>query len=154
MTHSTNRLLACGALMVTLLTAACSQKNEEAPVVSSDQTTKAPPQQAQEQPPANEFTEIEGYKFKLEPDVQADGVAHLDFYVRDMAGKHVKGVTGDFKITKPDGSKAELPIQEESPHDHYHGMLKLDQPGEYLIVAQVSVADKKLNPRFSFIRKQ
>lgn len=154
MKRLTKRLVASSALITALLTAACSPKQEPTPVVSSEQTATDQQQQSkQQQPPATEFIEIEGYKFKLEPDVQADGVAHLDFYVRDMAGKHVKGVTGDFKITKPDGTKADLPIKEEPPHDHYHGMIKLDQPGEYLIVAQVSVADKKLNPRFSFTRK-
>jgi hypothetical protein len=130
-------------------TSACSTKQAETPISPPEQTASAPQQGADA-----EFIEMEGYRFKLDPDVQADGVAHLDFYVRDLDGKHVKGVTGNFKITKPDGTKVELPIEEESPHDHYHGMLKLDQPGEYLIVAQASIGDKKLNPRFSFSRKQ
>lgn len=132
-------------------TAACSTNQTQTSSESAQpqQTATTPAQK----PAGGEYIEMEGYRFKLEPDVQADGVAHLDFYVRDLQDKHVKGVTGNFKITKPDGTKAELPIEEESPHDHYHGMLKLDQPGEYLIVAQVSVGDKKLNPRFSFTRK-
>lgn len=131
----------------------CSSSN---PTQNSSESASQPQQSAAtpaEKPAAAEYIELEGYRFKLEPDVQADGVAHLDFYVHDGQDKHVNGVTGTFTITKPDGTKAELPIEEEKPHDHYHGMLKLDQPGEYLIVAQVSVADKKLNPRFSFTRK-
>ncbi len=101
-----------------------------------------------------DFIEIDSFRFKLSPDVQKDGVAHLDFYVRDKVNNgHVKGVTGNFVITKPDGSKIEIPIEEETPHDHYHGMIKLDQPGEYLVVGQVAIEGKKLNPRFSFSRK-
>jgi hypothetical protein len=103
--------------------------------------------------PEGEFMEVDGYRFKLSPDVQDDGVAHLDFYVRDKAGKHLKGVTGTFTVTKPDGTKVDIPIVEETPHDHYHGMIKLDQPGEYLIVTQVTIDGKRLNPRFSFTRK-
>jgi hypothetical protein len=137
-------------LVSTLLMCACSSNQPETSVATQTQTRTAAPQA----PVAEEVTELEGYRFKLTPDVQPDGVAHLDFYVRDLADKHVKGVKGTFRITKPDGSKAEIPIEEESPHDHYHGMLKLDQPGEYLIVTQVSVGDKKLNPRFSFTKKQ
>jgi hypothetical protein len=85
---------------------------------------------------------MDSIRFRLSPDVQTDGVAHLDFYVRDTSDKHIKGVTGTFHVTKPDGSKIEIPIQEETPHDHYHGMVKLDQPGEYLIVAQVLIEGK------------
>jgi hypothetical protein len=131
--------------------AACSTSS----VQTSSEPAAQPPQTSTtlEKPAGAEYIEMEGYRFKLDPDVQADGVAHLDFYVHDAQDKHIKGVTGNFKITKPDGTKAELAIEEEKPHDHYHGMLKLDQPGEYLIVAQVSVGDKKLNPRFSFTRK-
>jgi hypothetical protein len=146
------RLFWLAAFSVCIMsTVACSTS----PVQTSTETTTQQTSATPEKPASTgaEFIELEGYRFKLEPDVQADGVAHLDFYVRDAQDKHVKGVTGNFKITKPDGTKAELPIKEEPPHDHYHGMLKLDQPGEYLIVAQVSVADKKLNPRFSFTRK-
>lgn len=94
-----------------LIMAACSNQ-KETPVATQTETqtqTSSPTTQA---PAAQEFIEMEGYRFKLEPDVQADGVAHLDFYVRDMADKHVKGVKGTFTITKPDGTKAELPIEE------------------------------------------
>lgn len=131
---------------------ACSSSPTQTTVDSPPQPQQAATAPA-EKPAAAEWIEMESYRFKLEPDVQSDGVAHLDFYVHDAQDKHVKGVTGTFTITKPDGTKAELPIKEETPHDHYHGMLKLDQPGEYLIVAQVAVGDKKLNPRFSFTRK-
>jgi hypothetical protein len=146
----TNKLFVVAACIGVLGVTACSSNQPE----TASAPKEASSVQQQQQPPAAEFIEMEGYRFKLEPDVQADGVAHLDFYVRDTAGKHVKGVTGNFVITKPDGTKAELPVKEESPHDHYHGMLKLDQPGEYLIVTQVTVGDKKVNPRFSFTRKQ
>ncbi|HIA52530.1 MAG TPA: hypothetical protein EYN91_10640 [Candidatus Melainabacteria bacterium] len=114
---------------------------------SSTETVK------QTEAPKEEFIEIDSYRFKLSPDVQTDGVAHLDFYVHDKSDKHLKGVTGTFVITKPDGTKVELPIAEEEPNDHYHGMVKLDQTGDYLIVAQVTIEGKKLNPRFSFTRK-
>lgn len=141
------------ALCVCVLgTASCSTNQSQTPTepfAQPQQTATAPV----EMPAGAEYIEMEGYRFKLEPDVQADGVAHLDFYVRDAQDRHIQGVTGNFKITKPDGTKAEVPIQEETPHDHYHGMLKLDQAGEYLIVARVSVGDKKVNPRFSFTRK-
>lgn len=137
---------AAGAVFVT----GCASSQSELP--RSTQETQGQ-QQLQSQAAVTEFIEIEGLRFKLEPDVQTDGTAHLDFYVHDQDGKHVKGVKGNFLITMPDGTKKELSIEEETPHDHYHGMLKLDQPGEYLIVAQVIIGDKKVNPRFSFSRK-
>jgi hypothetical protein len=116
-------------------------------------TTTAATATPRAEAPKEEFMMIDSYRFKLSPDVQPDGVAHLDFYVHDKSDKHLKGVTGTFIVTKPDGNKIEIPIKEESPHDHYHGMTKLDQAGEYLIVAQVTIDGKKFNPRFSFTRK-
>jgi hypothetical protein len=151
-------MLIAALLACTTMTSACTATKEEPAVSTQTGTSAHDTQQPQadssaKAPAEQQFIEMEGYRFKLDPDVQSDGVAHLDFYVRDKQDKHVKGVTGTFKISKPDGTKAELPIEEESPHDHYHGMLKLEQPGEYLIVTQVVVDGKKLNPRFSFTRK-
>lgn len=106
-----------------------------------------------EAPKEAEFIEIEEYRFKLSPDINDSGEAHLDFYVHDKEDKHVKGVTGTFHITKPDGSKEDLTIEEEAPHDHYHGKTVLKDPGEYGVVAQVEIGDKKMNPRFNFKRE-
>ena len=143
------------SLAVISLQACSSQKTETAPVPAADAPLAGSP--SAEAPatnsPQDDFQVIDGYRFKLSPDVQSDGVAHLDFYVRDNADKHLKGVKGTFVITKPDGTKAELPIAEEAPNDHYHGMIKLDQAGDYLIVARVEIDGKQLNPRFSFTRK-
>lgn len=149
--------IAISAGVLTLQSCSSGTKTEDTPVAQSPTESTAPSstETAAKAPeaPKEEFIEIDSYRFKLSPDVQPDGVAHLDFYVHDKDDKHLKGVTGTFIITKPDGSKVELPINEEAPHDHYHGMVKLDQTGEYLIVAQVKIEGKKLNPRFSFSRK-
>lgn len=128
-----------------------SGAKQETPQAQESTTTTATTTQVEA--PKEEFMEIDSYRFKLSPDVQSDGIAHLDFYVHDKSDKHLKGVTGTFIVTKPGGSKIEIPIKEEAPHDHYHGMVKLDQAGEYLIVAQVTIDSKKFNPRFSFSRK-
>lgn len=93
-------------------------------------------------------------KFKLDPDIQKNGEAHLDFYVHDASDTHVLGVKGTFHITMPDGTKKTLAIEEEKPYEHYHGKLMLEQFGEYQIVAQTTVKDQKFNPRFTFTRKQ
>jgi hypothetical protein len=140
-------------LIATLTACGASKDAGETAAPTTSTTSAAETQTATTASTAQQYIEMEGYRFKLEPDVQKDGTAHLDFYVRDLADKHVKGVTGTFIITKPDGTKTDILVEEETPHDHYHGMLKLDQVGEYLIVAQVTVADKKANPRFSFTRK-
>lgn len=137
---------------VLALQSCSSGAKQETPQAQESTTTTATTTQ-QVEAPKEEFMEIDSYRFKLSPDVQSDGVAHLDFYVHDKSDKHLKGVTGTFIVTKPDGSKIEIPIKEEPPHDHYHGMVKLDQAGEYLIVAQVTIDSKKFNPRFSFSRK-
>lgn len=150
-------------LLLTLaLLQACSSQQSGVPSkseTSSTTTSPSPPADQNtttatpsESAVSNDYIEIDKFRFKLAPDIQKDGVAHLDFYVRDKSDKHIKGVTGTFHVTKPDGTKIEIPIKEETPHDHYHGMIKLDQAGEYLIVAQVSIEGKKLNPRFSFSR--
>jgi hypothetical protein len=101
---------------------------------------------------AGETVEMDNYRFRLSPDIQKNGEAHLDFYVRDLKDVHVKGVTGTFHITMPDGSKETLTMEEEKPHDHYHGKLMLKQYGEYKIAAQVNINGQKYNPRFSFQR--
>ncbi len=93
------------------------------------------------------------YKFKLDPDIQKNGEAHLDFYVHDASDAHVLGVKGTFHITMPDGTKKTLAIEEEKPYEHYHGKLMLEQFGEYQIVAQSTVKNQKFNPRFTFTRK-
>lgn len=147
------------AFLVAILTACSNSKDAASDIAATTTATTTTPASSVESPsstaaPAEQqYIEMEGYRFKLDPDVQKDGTAHLDFYVHDLSDKHVKGATGTFIITKPDGTKTDIAIEEESPHDHYHGMLKLDQLGEYLIVAQVAVADKKANPRFTFTRK-
>lgn len=108
-----------------------------------------------EAPLSTEWTSIGDYKFKLEPDIQKSGEAHLDFYVHDAKkDAHVLGLTGTFHITMPDGTKKSLAIEEEKPYQHYHGKLMLEQFGEYQIVAQAAINGQKYNPRFSFTRKQ
>lgn len=104
--------------------------------------------------PKADWTVMGDYKFKLEPEIQKTGEAHLDFYVHDMKDAHVLGLTGTFHITMPDGTKTTLPINEEKPYEHYHGKLMLTQFGEYQIVAQTELNGQKFNPRFSFTRKQ
>lgn len=133
-------------LVCASLTQSCS-KSQNQDTVSVEQ---APVTSTTEQAPSKDFIEIDEYRFKLSPDISDSGEAHLDFYVHDKDDKHVKGVTGIFHITKPDGSKEDLIIEEEEPHDHYHGKTVLKDPGEYGVVAQIQIADKKLNPRFNF----
>lgn len=145
-------VIAISAGILTLQSCSSVAKQETPQAHESTTTTAATTIQKVEIP-KEEFIESDGYRFKLAPDVQPDGIAHLDFYVHDKSDKHLKNVTGTFIVTKPDGSKIEIPIKEETPHDHYHGMATLDQAGEYLIVAQVTIDRKKFNPRFSFTRK-
>ncbi len=146
-------VIAISAGVLALQSCSSGAKQETPQAQESTTTTVATTSTQQAEAPKEEFMEIDSYRFKLSPDVQSDGIAHLDFYVHDKSDKHLKGVTGTFIVTKPDGSKIQIPIKEETPHDHYHGMVKLDQPGEYLIVAQVTIDSKKFNPRFSFTRK-
>lgn len=103
---------------------------------------------------AQKEVEMGDYHFQLSPDIQKNGEAHLDFYCHDKSDKHVVGLTGTFHITMPDGRKETLAIEEEKPHDHYHGKLMLSQYGEYRVTAQVIVGGHKLNPRFTFERKK
>lgn len=133
------QILVIAALGCTLALQSCSSNTVQEKVATEDQQST--------------YTVIDGYRFKLSPDVQPDGIAHLDFYVRNAEDKHLKGATGFFIINKPDGTKVTIPMAEEEPNDHYHGMVKLDLAGEYLIVAQVTIDGKKFNPRFNFTRK-
>lgn len=156
-----NLVLAFALMLVMVLIQSCSSQPTDTTVKTETPSSAPAPaagtatsDTAAQTAASTDYIEIDAFRFKLAPDIQKDGVAHLDFYVRDKSDKHIKGVTGNFHVTKPDGSKIEIPIVEETPHDHYHGMVKLDQSGEYLIVAQVSVGGKKLNPRFSFSRKE
>jgi len=147
-------VIAISAGVLALQSCSSGAKQETPQAQELTTTTAATTKSSQPvEAPKEEFMEIDSYRFKLLPDVQSDGIAHLDFYVHDKSDKHLKGVTGTFIVTKPDGSKIEIPIKEEAPHDHYHGMVKLDQAGEYLIVAQVTIDNNKFNPRFSFTRK-
>lgn len=128
---------------------ATHEKNHEEHAASSTSDHKD-----HEEAPKADWTTIGDYKFKLEPEIQKTGEAHLDFYVHDMKDAHVVGLTGTFHITMPDGTKTTLPINEEKPYEHYHGKLLLTQFGEYQIVAQAELKGQKYNPRFSFTRKQ
>ncbi|MBZ0189079.1 MAG: hypothetical protein K8F91_22730 [Candidatus Obscuribacterales bacterium] len=136
-------------LLCVSLTQSCSTSQRKE--IDTETQTKTAREKNQ---PEADFIKLDDYRFRLAPDVQKDGIAHLDFYVHDKDSAHVKGVSGTFYITKPDGTKIEIPIEEEKPHDHYHGMINVDQPGEYMIVAQVSIDGQKYNPRFSFSRKE
>ena len=102
------------------------------------------------------FIKIGSLQFKLSPEIMKDGETHLDFFVQDSEGHHVQNVTGIFHITKPDGSKENIIINEESAESgpHYHGILKHTEYGEYQVVAELKIGNQKLNPRFSFERKE
>lgn len=150
-----NYTLPAALLAVSITLSACNTatqtetaKPTQASTESADTTKPADP------PPQAEWITMSEYKFKLEPDIQKDGEAHLDFYVHDAKDKHVLGVKGIFHITLPDGSKKSLDISEEKPYEHYHGKLMLEQVGQYQIVAQATINGQKFNPRFSFMRKQ
>lgn len=163
MKKESNLLMA--ALLACMITAGCGGASGDKVDTTASDTDTATEQTAAtgETPQAGEtaavapkeaeFIEIDEYRFKLSPDINDSGEAHLDFYVHDKEDKHVKGVTGTFHITKPDGSKETLTIEEEAPHDHYHGKTVLKDPGEYGVVAQVEIGDKKMNPRFNFKRE-
>lgn len=137
---------------------ACSSSPVQTEAVKETDTATSqgnPNTKPVETPSAAEWTSIGDYKFKLEPDIEKSGEAHLDFYVHDAKNDdHVLGLTGTFHITMPDGTKKSLAIEEEKPYQHYHGKLMLEQFGEYQIVAQASINGEKFNPRFSFTRKQ
>lgn len=155
--------LLVAALFVCFVTAGCGGASGDKVESAVDNSSDAVPEQSEvkgtesetetDAPKTAEFIEIDDYRFKLSPDIKDSGEAHLDFYVHDKDDNHVKGVTGTFHITKPDGSKETLAIEEEEPHDHYHGMTVLKDPGEYTVVSQVQIGDKKMNPRFSFKRE-
>lgn len=162
------------SLVLTLTAAilsACSQTPTEPTANTQTQTTTSAEEPSNPESPPSETASSQAsspaatpkvdwitmgdYKFKLEPDIQKNGEAHLDFYVHDVAkDAHTPGLTGTFHITMPDGSKTTLPISEEKPYKHYHGKLMLEQFGEYQLAAQASLNGKKFNPRFSFARKK
>ena len=140
------------ATVASMALQACS-KQQDTTLSTESQSIAQQASSATTEPSGDDTIEMDTYHFKLAPEVQLDGIAHMDFYVHDQSDKHLKGVTGTFQITKPDGTKVSIPIKEEEPNDHYHGMIKMDQAGEYTIVAQVSIGEKKYNQRFSFQRK-
>lgn len=152
------RMLSLTLIISSGLSACSSGSTTQTEAVKETETATSqdkPNSKPAETPPAAEWTSMGDYKFKLEPDIQKGGEAHLDFYVHDAKkDAHVLGLTGTFHITMPDGTKKSLAIEEEKPYQHYHGKLMLEQFGEYQIVAQAAINGQKFNPRFSFTRKQ
>lgn len=150
-----NCLLLAGTLLaLTACNSASQSQEEESTETKATQSTVHEATTPVDKADTADWITMGEYKFKLDPDIQKNGEAHLDFYVHDSSDAHVLGVKGTFHITMPDGTKKTLVIEEEKPYEHYHGKLMLEQFGEYQIVAQTTVKDQKFNPRFTFTRKQ
>lgn len=96
------------------------------------------------------FVKLNDTYFKLAPDIAKNGESHMDFYIRDLEGKHVSGAEIKLNITSPKGKVERLTLQEDKAGEHYHTKLVLTEAGEYSSVAEVKIGELKLNPRFSF----
>lgn len=104
---------------------------------------------------ANDTLEIDNYRFKLSPEIGKDGDTHMDLYIRDIkTDAHVPGAKVQLHLTAADGHKSTVVLNEEVADKHYGAKIKLDDLGEYQVVAQVTIDQNKFNPRFSFTRKE
>jgi hypothetical protein len=95
------------------------------------------------------FLKLKDHYFKLAPDIVPGQESHLDFYVRDMANKHVTGATVQLNLVAPDGSKQVFNLTEDEGGEHYHNKTVL-QKGKYQAIVQVKINNETYNPRFEF----
>ncbi len=95
------------------------------------------------------YIKLKDHYFKLTPDIAQGEESHLDFYIRDIDGKHVPGATVQLTLTAPDSTKQTFDLSEDEGGEHYHNKTVL-QKGKYQAVAQIKIGNESYNPRFEF----
>lgn len=142
---------------------ACSRTETETeqtaapPEVVQDDHAHAPgtpPHSHEAQMTGDDWVQLEQYRFRLSPDIEAGGGTHLDLYVHDAKDQHVAGAKAVANLTAADGHKLTVDLAEDTAGKHYGGKTTLEDMGEYQAVVQVTVNGKQLNPRFSFSRNK
>lgn len=98
--------------------------------------------------------ELDSYKFRLTPEIEKDGETHLDLYVHDSNDQHVPGAKVVASLTGVYGHHRSINLMEDKAGQHYGGKTTLEEPGDYLVVAQVTINGQQLNPRFTITRKE
>ncbi len=95
------------------------------------------------------FLKLKDHYFKLAPDIVEGEESHLDFYIRDLANKHVTGATVQLTLVAPDSTKQLFSLTEDEGGEHYHNKTVL-QKGKYQAIVQVKINNENYNPRFEF----
>lgn len=113
-----------------------------------------PPHSHEAQMTGDDWVQLEQYRFRLSPDIEAGGETHLDLYIQDTNDQHVSGAKAIANLTAADGHKLTVDLPEDTTGKHYGGKTTLEDMGEYQAVVQVTVGGKQLNPRFSFTRNE
>jgi hypothetical protein len=162
-----NRLFKTMALTLVmgmmLFMAACNRNQTETttvpetPEVTQEDHAHAPGTLAhshEAQVSGEDWVQLEQYRFRLSPDIESNGEAHLDLYVHDANDQHVPGAKAIANLTAADGHKLTVNLSEDKAGGHYAGKTALEDMGEYQAVVQVTINGKQLNPRFSFSRNQ
>lgn len=94
------------------------------------------------------------YKFRLVPEIEKEGETHLDLSVYDANDQPVSGAKVVASLTGVYGHHRSIDLMEDKASKHYGGKTTLEEPGDYLVVVQVTVDGKQLNPRFTITRKE
>lgn len=145
------KLMNIGLILgITLLFQSSCSKPKTGPVVGVPTPPAGPVVQVQD--PG--FIQVNNFKFKLSPEIEKGGEAHLDLYIRNEKEEHVAGAKAVIYLTAADGHKLTVNLTEDKADKHYAGKTKLEDLGEYQAVAQVTINGEKYNPRFNFTRNK
>lgn len=155
-------------LSASLLLQGCNQAKttKEPPSIAAAPTEEGTPAEAHSHAPGTpshsheaqlstaDWVELDHFRFKLAPEIQKGGQAHLDLYVHDAQDQPVSNAEVALHLTAADGHKNSITLVEEKAAQHYTGTALLDDLGDYQAVATVTIQGRQLNPRFSFTRQQ
>jgi hypothetical protein len=155
------------AISAGLLLQGCSRSENKvaapAPMLAEQSTQTAeghrhapgtPPHSHQAQLTQADWVELDQYRFRLSPEIEPGGQAHLDLYIHDAKDQHVANAQVVMALTAADGHKMTVKLVEAKADQHYMGKTMLEDLGDYQAVAQVTINGKQLNPRFSFTRQK
>jgi len=137
-------------MLITISLEACSQLKTQVEKHDASHKAADTTQNAETKDLTNlGYIKLKDHYFKLTPDIVEGKESHLDFYIRDLDGKHVAGATAQLTLIAPDSTKQTFSLTEDEGGEHYHNKTVL-QKGKYQAVAQIKIGNESYNPRFEF----